>query len=184
MVGLVSLGTSEICYTFVNHFRFCIYSQSFRARQGRKVFKQSAPVIKLHGSASEADYLALLGVLNSSTACFCLKQVSHNMGSTVDAQGARTTLDAWENFYQFNGSNVSDIPLPKVLPLERPRDLLACAQKLAMCAPSAVVRESVPPASDSRKLSPRLMCCVKGLSVYRKSWTGKFIGSTDCWKKI
>ena len=41
----------------------------------------TAPVIKLPETATEDDHLALLGVLNSSTACFWLKQVSHNKGN-------------------------------------------------------------------------------------------------------
>src|SRR6266508_4299551 len=35
-----------------------------------KVFNQSSPVIKLLKAASEDDHLALLGILNSSSACF------------------------------------------------------------------------------------------------------------------
>jgi hypothetical protein len=34
------------------------------------VFKQTAPVIKLPPTATEDDHLGLLGLLNSSTACF------------------------------------------------------------------------------------------------------------------
>ena len=49
--------------------------------RGGKVFKQTAPVIKLPEGATEDDHLALLGVLNSSTACFWLKQVSHDKGN-------------------------------------------------------------------------------------------------------
>ena len=40
----------------------------------------TAPVIKLPAGASEDDHLALLGLLNSSTACFWLKQVCHHQG--------------------------------------------------------------------------------------------------------
>ncbi|MFY1696373.1 BREX-2 system adenine-specific DNA-methyltransferase PglX [Solwaraspora sp. WMMA2101] len=42
--------------------------------RGGKVFKQTAPVVKLSEDATEDDHLKLLGVLNSSTACFWLKQ--------------------------------------------------------------------------------------------------------------
>ena len=38
-------------------------------------------MIKLPEEASEDDHLALLGVLNSSAACFWLKQVSHDKGN-------------------------------------------------------------------------------------------------------
>ena len=43
--------------------------------RGGKVFNRTAPVIKLPAGASEDDHLGLLGLLNSSTACFWLKQV-------------------------------------------------------------------------------------------------------------
>jgi hypothetical protein len=55
--------------------------------RGGKAFNRTAPIIKLPVESSEADYLALLGLLNSSTACFWMKQISHNKGSTV--QGDR-----------------------------------------------------------------------------------------------
>jgi hypothetical protein len=49
--------------------------------RGGKVFKQSAPVIKLPAGATEDDHFAMLGLLNSSTACFWMKQVFHDKGS-------------------------------------------------------------------------------------------------------
>ncbi|WP_415941459.1 BREX-2 system adenine-specific DNA-methyltransferase PglX [Streptomyces sp. 067-1] len=48
--------------------------------RGGKVFNRSAPVIKLPEGASEEHHLELLGVLNSSAACFWLKQVSQAKG--------------------------------------------------------------------------------------------------------
>ena len=53
----------------------------FTDDRGGKVFKQSAPVIKLPQGASEDKHLEVLGVLNSSTACFWLKQNSHGKGN-------------------------------------------------------------------------------------------------------
>ena len=51
-------------------------AQPFRARPRRKGLQsQSAPVIKLPPTATEDDHLGLLGLLNSSTACFWMKQV-------------------------------------------------------------------------------------------------------------
>ena len=58
--------------------------------RGGKVFNRSAPVIKLPESATEDDHLALLGVLNSSTACFWLKQVSQNKGNGGIGGGMET----------------------------------------------------------------------------------------------
>ena len=42
--------------------------------RGGKVFKQSAPIIKLPPGAAEEEHIALLGALNSSVACFWMKQ--------------------------------------------------------------------------------------------------------------
>jgi hypothetical protein len=68
--------------------------------RGGKVFKQTAPVIKLPAGASEDEHLGLLGLLNSSVACFWLKQVCHNKGGTVDHHGARSSrTEKWEYFY-------------------------------------------------------------------------------------
>ncbi len=49
--------------------------------RGGKVFKQTAPIIKLPASATEDDHLALLAWLNSSVACFWMKQVCHEQGA-------------------------------------------------------------------------------------------------------
>ena len=56
-------------------FAFVATHNHFVLDRGGKVFKQSAPVIKLPADATEDDHLALLGLLNSSTACFWMKQV-------------------------------------------------------------------------------------------------------------
>jgi hypothetical protein len=113
--------------------------------RGGKVFKQTAPVIKLSGSASEDDYLSLLGVLNSSTACFWLKQVCHDKG--IRGEGGGFTSSDWERFYQYNGSNIQDFPLPVSLPLERGRMLDGLAQRLAGVSPSAMCVARAPSAA-------------------------------------
>lgn len=107
--------------------------------RGGNVFKQTAPVIKLPEGATEEEHLELLGVLNSSTACFWLKQVSHNKGSTVDTSGARQTLAPWEDFYQFNGTKVGQLPLPVGLPRERGSVLDKLARDLSAVTPGAVL---------------------------------------------
>ena len=61
----------------------------FVLARGGNVFSRTAPVIKLPNNTSKDDYLGLIALLNSSTACFWMKQVCHNRGSTVDDRGAR-----------------------------------------------------------------------------------------------
>ena len=95
--------------------------------RGGKVFKRTAPVIKLPAHATEADHMSLVGLLNSSLACFWMKQVCHNKGSTVDAHGARQTTDAFENFYAYTGTRLKQFPLPT----ERPFELAKALDRLA-----------------------------------------------------
>lgn len=104
--------------------------------RGGKVFKQTAPVIKLPEEATEDEYLALLGVLNSSTACFWLKQRCKAKGGAAE--------HPWSRTYQFNSGNVSECPLPRVLPLERPRQLDDLALSRAQLTPSALAGTQLP----------------------------------------
>jgi hypothetical protein len=97
--------------------------------RGGKVFKQTAPVIKLPESATEDDHLRLLGVLNSSTACFWLKQVCQTKGGGGINEGFRG--DGWEFFWQLNSSNVQDMPLPERRPSALPRRIDALASQRA-----------------------------------------------------
>ncbi|WUX48859.1 BREX-2 system adenine-specific DNA-methyltransferase PglX [Streptomyces sp. NBC_01435] len=126
----------SITYAFVathNHFTL--------DRTG-KVFSRSAPLIKLHSRADEADHLGLLGLLNSSVAGFWMKQVSHNMGSTVDAKGARQSTLPFESFYQYNSSPLKDFPLPISLPTALGANLDSLAQCLTAASPSALTPEA------------------------------------------
>ncbi|TYL54028.1 BREX-2 system adenine-specific DNA-methyltransferase PglX [Agromyces mariniharenae] len=113
-----------------NHFVF---------DRGGKVFKQTAPVIKLPTGATDDEHYDLLGILNSSTACFWFKQVSHNKGSTVDTKGARQTQLPWEDFYQFNATKVGGLPLSSELPRERARRLDQLASRMQNLEPAGVI---------------------------------------------
>jgi hypothetical protein len=107
--------------------------------RGGRVFKQTAPVIKLPAGASEDDHLALLGLLNSSTACFWLKQVCHHKGATVDDRGARQRTDPFEDFYQLNGTRVAQFPVSPEPPIELARALDEAAQHAAAHLPASIV---------------------------------------------
>jgi len=115
----------------------------FAVDNSQSIFNAHGQVIVI---ASWETSLATLGVLNSSTACFWLKQNSHNKGSTVDTKGARQTTVAWENFYEFTGTTLKDFPLPKALPLERARTLDALAQELSAQQVAALVEAQAPTA--------------------------------------
>lgn len=109
--------------------------------RGGRIHNKSAPVIKLPEGATEEQHLELLGVLNSSTACFWLKQVSHNKGRPgAEAAGAD---EPWEHRYEFTGTKLEEFPLPREFPRERGRLLDALARRLAASVPAAVVAAAV-----------------------------------------
>ncbi len=129
-----------IAFAFVathNHFVF---------DRGGKVFNRSAPVIKLPEGASEAEYLELLGALNSSTACFWIKQRSQAKTGADNTSGGgnRWSPEPWYSFYEFTSTALLEYPLPQVLPLERGRLLDQLAQKLSRQEPSTVCAGGTP----------------------------------------
>lgn len=119
----------------------------FALDRGGSVFNAHAPVIKLPASATEDDHLALLATLNTSTACFWLKQVSHNKGegggARVDAGYAAMGSEAWKDTYEFTGTKLQQYPLPQQQPTERGRLLDSLAQRLAGASPEAGLRPIV-----------------------------------------
>ncbi|TMS54787.1 BREX-2 system adenine-specific DNA-methyltransferase PglX [Mycobacterium sp. DBP42] len=119
-------------------FAFVATHNHFVLVTGAPVVNKSAPVIKLPDDATDDDHFELLGVLNSSTACFWLKQVSHNKGRpSADGAGAD---EPWEHRYEFTGTKLEQFPLPANLPLSRGRVLDELAQELTANTPFAVVR--------------------------------------------
>ncbi|MFH9174355.1 BREX-2 system adenine-specific DNA-methyltransferase PglX [Streptomyces albogriseolus] len=131
-----------ICFAFVathNHFVL---------DRGGKVFKQSAPVIKLRQGAAEEENLRLVGLLNSSTAGFWLKQVSHSKGNATASSGMPDQPWSWN--YEFTGTKLQEFPLPSTYPaLAYAIDKLA--QQLAASTPKSVCSESTPKASVLRE---------------------------------
>ncbi|MFJ3591926.1 BREX-2 system adenine-specific DNA-methyltransferase PglX [Streptomyces sp. NPDC090231] len=127
----------------------------FALDRGGKVFNRHAPVIKLKEGASEAEYVRLLGLLNSSTAGFWLKMVSHNKGYTVDTLGARQSTIPFEDFYEFTGTKLQEYPLPVGYPTALATEIDVLAQRLAATSPGALATESVPVAAALRDAHAR-----------------------------
>ncbi|MGW4388473.1 BREX-2 system adenine-specific DNA-methyltransferase PglX [Streptomyces sp. NPDC004685] len=104
--------------------------------RGGKVFKQTAPVIKLPEEAIEDDHLTLLGVLNSSVAAFWMKQNCHVKGGSGIGRGVQDEL--WEARYAFNLTRLEEFPLASQLPIETGQLLDSLAQDLTTVEPAAV----------------------------------------------
>lgn len=95
---------SIVCACVATHNHFVL-------DRGGKNFKQSVLVIKLPPAATERSHLDLLGVLNSSTACFWMKQVFYPKGSkTHDIDSAGTLPE--NNRFDFAATGMSAFPVP------------------------------------------------------------------------
>jgi hypothetical protein len=105
-------------------FAFVATHNHFVLDRGGRVFNRHAPIIKLVPGATEDEHLALLGALNTSTACFWLKQRSQPRGGAAE--------HIWSRTYEFTGATLQDFPLPLSLPLQR-------AQRLDQLANQTVV---------------------------------------------
>ncbi len=116
--------------------------------RGGKVFNRTAPVIKLRSGATEQDHLNLLGVLNSSTAGFWLKQMCQDKPSNGVGRGLES--EKWTVRYQFNGSNVQELPLPETFPTQLATELDSLAKQLAAVSPRAVTSEGDVPLTRAR----------------------------------
>lgn len=95
-------------------FAFVATHNHFVLDRGGRVFNRSAPIIKLPAGASDGEHLGLVGLLNSSTACFWMQQVFHNKGGPG---GGSSKDEKWHDFYEHDGTKLKRFPLPDSRPL-------------------------------------------------------------------
>jgi hypothetical protein len=111
----------------------------FALSEGGQLFNKTAPVIRLPVGSSEEAHLELLGVLNSSVVCFWLKE---------NCQAKPMIDEPWAMRYEFNGTNVVEVPLPDDLPLARTTALSSHAARQRANQPAAVVTSPLLDASQ------------------------------------
>lgn len=116
-------------------FAFKATHNHFVLDRGGKVFNRTAPVIKLHSDRTIDDHLALLGLLNSSTANFWVRQVSQPYGAT----------EPWAERFERDSSKIEQFPLPSSPPpIELARRLDDLARELTARQPLAVAEDGLP----------------------------------------
>lgn len=93
-------------------FAFVSTHNQFVLDYGGKLFNRSAPAIKLPRSSSEAEHATLLSLLNSSLACFWMKQVLHNKGATSDRGVLQADPEKFR--YEFDGTKLKKFPIPEI----------------------------------------------------------------------
>ncbi|MBL8677955.1 MAG: BREX-2 system adenine-specific DNA-methyltransferase PglX [Myxococcales bacterium] len=134
-------------------FAFVATHNHFVLDRGGKVFNRSAPIIKLREGATEDEHLALLAWLNSSVACFWMKQVFQAKATAVgDVSVEKGRAEA--NRYEFAGTGLGAAPIPRcVLDSSRPefrrlvalaREIESVAAKRSACSTRSVVAEFYP----------------------------------------
>jgi hypothetical protein len=89
----------------------------FVLSEAGSVFNAHAPIIRLSTGIDRDVQFGLLGILNSSTACFWLQQVCHNKGRPgANIAGAD---ERFEMRYEFDGTKLAKLPVSS----EKPADL-------------------------------------------------------------
>ena len=117
-------------------FAFVATHNHFVLDRGDKVFKQSAPIIKLPQDATEEEHLALIGLLNSSTSCFWMKQTFHNKGDSTDTAGARVSGEPEFDTYEFTGTGLKNFPVPENRPFALSNKIDQLAQQRQKLLPA------------------------------------------------
>ncbi len=138
--GHISIQKFQTPMTIV--FAFVATHNHFVLDRGGRVFNRSAPVIKLPREASEDDHLALLGVLNSSTACFWMQQTFHNKGRPgADVAAAD---ERYEMRYEHDSTKLKSFPLPTGRPLLTSRLLDNLATRARDFQPASIASRGAP----------------------------------------
>ena len=110
-------------------FAFVSTHNHFILDRGGRVFNRHAPIIKLKEQYDEDDHLALLGLLNSSVACFWMKMVFFDKGSS---SGGTIRRESWEPFFEFDGTKMKKFPVaraPEVRDYAAQLDTIATARR-------------------------------------------------------
>ncbi|WP_280369384.1 BREX-2 system adenine-specific DNA-methyltransferase PglX [Nocardia wallacei] len=130
-------------------FAFVATHNHFVLDRAGKVFNRSAPVIKLPEGASEEEHLRLLGLLNSSTACFWLKMVSQDKPSNGVGRGLES--ERWTVRYEFTGTKLEHFPIPEKFPVHLAVYLDELATNLAVVSPESSCATGVPDVVNLRE---------------------------------
>jgi hypothetical protein len=117
-------------------FAFIATHNHFVLDRGGKVFNRSVPIIKLPEGATEEDHLALLGLLNSSVACFWGRQSLFPKGGFADGK--------WEERLEWDGTKLNKFPVTEQKPLEIATQLDKLSQELGLLTPDALSATKTP----------------------------------------
>ncbi len=151
------LSGDRLSAPFVITFASVATHNHFVLDRRGKVFKQSAPVIKLPTGTSEDKHLGLLALLNSSVACFWMQQVFHNKGGPG---GGSSKDEKWHDFFDHAGTRLADFPLSEAEPVALGQTIDRLALELAVSSPTVLVQSTLPTraALDAARTGSESLC--------------------------
>ena len=152
--GWHQIAPRRVATSLTITFPFVATHNHFVLDRGGSVFGRTAPVMKLSAHDDVDAHLGTIGLLNSSVACFWIKQVSQNRGSTIDQVGARQRTAPFEDFYEFEATKLAAFPMADVLPTKLASKIDSLARDMQACLPAARLQAA---ADGSEPLPTRQM---------------------------
>jgi hypothetical protein len=114
----------------------------FAIDRGGRIFAQTAPIMKLKLPNDLDHHLGLLSLLNSSAACFWMKQVMSDKGGGGIGGGLKSEF--WDRIFVFNATKLERFPVVEGRSPDLARAIDAGAQQLMTISPFSVCRRAVP----------------------------------------
>jgi hypothetical protein len=119
-------------------------------------FNSKATIMRLRRDATAELHHGILALLNSSMACFWLRQNCYPKGGDpIGNEGARVSAAAWHDRYEFTATTLEDYPLPPKLPVKFGVMMENSALEFAHAEPSIVGEEGIPSAESLATCSAR-----------------------------
>jgi hypothetical protein len=118
-------------------FAYIATHNHFILDNGGRVFNSTAPIIRLTEDATPARYAHLVGLLNSSTSCFWLRQVCFPKGGSGIGRGIQS--ESWEGRFAFDGTKLARFPIPRSIPHQLPTTLVHTIEFMKSVSPAATV---------------------------------------------
>lgn len=134
-------------------FAFVASHNHFARRTQRSGFSGSAPLVLLADDLPAERRNALLGLLNSSAACFWMQQTFHDKGNR--GTGGGIVDEAWERFFEHDATKLQSFPVVADGPAHTAALLDGLAAELQVVNPHSVAESATPTAARLAEAADR-----------------------------
>ncbi|MFN9420951.1 MAG: BREX-2 system adenine-specific DNA-methyltransferase PglX, partial [Pirellula sp.] len=150
----------------------CVATHNHFARiTSRVIANRHAPVIAIcHKDSKELS--SILEILNSSLACFWMKQVFFPKGGDhVGQEGARVRRTLWDERYEFTGTGLQSFPLPAEFPQSAKEQLHHAFLELESLTPHVTLASSLLEGHRSDEFTNKPKSVREALSIAGQQWS-------------